>query len=177
MDLQGSQTEKNLKLAFSDESEARIKYMYFATVAKKEGYEQISKFFLETANNEKENAKIHFKYLNGIGDTLQNLENAANNENIGLSNMYKDFAETADKEGFIEIAEKFRGIAKTEKEHEERYKILLDNLRKKKDFNRTSDVVWICKNCGFIHIGVEAPTTCPICKYPQAYFEIKENNY
>lgn len=177
MELKGSETEKNLKIAFAGESEARNKYTYFASVAKKEGYEQIAKIFLDTADNEKEHAKIHFKYLNGIGNTEQNLEAAANGENAEWTDMYKTFAETADKEGFTEIAEKFRGIAKIEKEHEDRYKVLLDNLRKKKVFNRTTDVVWVCRNCGYVHIGAEAPLVCPICNHPQAYFEIQATNY
>ena len=177
MELKGTETEKNLKIAFAGESEARNKYTYFASVAKKEGYEQIAKIFLDTADNEKEHAKIHFKYLNGIGNTEQNLEAAANGENVEWTNMYKNFAETADKEGFTEIAEKFRGIAKIEKEHEERYKVLLDNLRKKKVFNRTNDVVWVCRNCGYVHIGADAPLECPICRHPQSYFEIQATNY
>ena len=177
MELKGSETEKNLMIAFAGESEARNKYTYFASVAKKEGYEQIANVFLETAENEKEHAKIHFKYLNGIGTTEQNLEAAANGENEEWTNMYKKFAITADQEGFTEIAEKFRGIAHIEKSHEERYKTLLNNLREKKVFNRTSDVVWVCRNCGHIHIGADAPNTCPVCAHPQSYFEIQATNY
>ena len=177
MELKGSETEKNLMIAFAGESQARNKYTYFASVAKKEGYEQIANIFLETAENEKEHAKIHFKYLNGIGTTEENLEAAANGENEEWTNMYKKFAITADQEGFTEIAEKFRGIAHIEKAHEERYKTLLNNLREKKVFNRTSDVVWVCRNCGHVHIGADAPNTCPVCSHPQSYFEIQATNY
>jgi rubrerythrin len=177
MDLKGSQTEKNLRMAFAGESEARNKYTYFASVAKKEGYEQIADIFLETAENEKEHAKIHFKYLKGIGDTAQNLEAAANGENYEWTDMYKHFAITADEEGFADIAQKFRGIAEVEKSHEERYKKLLQNLQDKKVFNRTTDIVWVCRNCGHIHIGPEAPQMCPVCSHPQAYFELRSENY
>ncbi len=177
MELKGSETEKNLMMAFAGESQARNKDTYFASVAKKEGYEQIANIFLETAENEKEHAKIHFKYLNGIGNTIENLESAANGENEEWTNMYKKFAITAEQEGFYEIAEKFKGIAKIEKAHEERYKTLLNNLREKKVFNRTSDIVWICRNCGHVHIGVDAPNICPVCSHPQAYFEIQSTNY
>lgn len=177
MELKGSETEKNLMIAFAGESQARNKYTYFASVAKKEGYEQIANLFLETAENEKEHAKIHFKYLNGIGTTEQNLESAANGENEEWTNMYKNFAITADQEGFTDIAETFRGIAKIEKYHEERYTTLLNNLREKKVFNRTTDVVWVCRNCGHVHIGADAPDKCPICSHPQSYFEIQATNY
>ena len=177
MELKGSETEKNLMMAFAGESQARNKYTYFASVAKKEGYEQIANIFLETAENEKEHAKIHLKYLGGIGTTEENLETAANGENEEWTNMYKKFAITADQEGFTEIAEKFRGIAHIEKAHEERYKTLLNNLREKKVFNRTSDVVWVCRNCGHVHIGADAPNTCPVCSHPQSYFEIQATNY
>lgn len=177
MELKGSETEKNLMMAFAGESQARNKYTYFASVAKKEGYEQIADIFLETAENEKEHAKIHLKYLGGIGNTLENLESAANGENEEWTNMYKNFAITAEQEGFLDIAQKFRGIAKIEKAHEERYKTLLNNLKEKKVFNRTSDVVWVCKNCGHVHIGAEAPLMCPICSHPQSYFEIQPTNY
>ena len=177
MELKGSETEKNLMIAFAGESQARNKYTYFASVAKKEGYEQIANIFLETAENEKEHAKIHLKYLGCIGNTMENLENAANGENEEWTNMYKKFAITAEQEGFIDIAQKFKGIAKIEKAHEERYKTLLNNLREKKVFNRTSDVVWVCRNCGHVHIGADDPDMCPICSHPQSYFEIQSTNY
>lgn len=177
MELKGSETEKNLRIAFAGESEARNKYTYFASVAKKEGYEQIANYFLETAENEKEHAKIHFKYLEGIGNTEQNLMSAANGEHYEWAEMYKEFAIKADEEGFTEIAQKFRGIAAVEKAHEERYKKLLQNLQDKKVFNRTTDVVWVCRNCGHVHIGADAPSVCPVCSHPQAYFEIKAENY
>lgn len=177
MELKGSETEKNLRLAFSGESEARNKYTYFASVAKKEGYEQIANIFLETAENEKEHAKIHFKYLGSIGNTEQNLMSAANGENYEWTKMYKEFAIKADEEGFYDIAQKFRGIAEVEKLHEERYKKLLQNLQDKKVFNRTTDVVWICRNCGHVHIGPDAPEICPVCSHPKAFFELKADNY
>lgn len=177
MELKGSKTEQNLKAAFSGESEARNKYTYFASVAKKEGFEQIANIFLETAENEKEHAKLHFKYLNGIGDTKTNLAAAAAGENYEWTEMYETFAKEAEEEGFSEIAATFRGIGAVEKEHEERYNKLLANLNDGEVFKKGSVVIWKCRNCGHIHVGLEAPTVCPVCKHPQSYFEIKAENY
>ena len=177
MDLKGSKTEKNLMEAFAGESQARNKYTYFASVAKKEGYEQIASIFMETAENEKEHAKIHLKYLNGIGDTKKNLEDAANGENYEWTEMYEEFAKVAEEEGFNEIAAKFRGIGKIEKEHEERYRTLLQELEEGKVFKKDGIVIWKCRNCGHIHMGVEAPAMCPVCAHPRSYFEIKAENY
>ena len=177
MDLKGSKTEQNLKVAFAGESEARNKYTYYASVAKKEGYEQIANIFLETAENEKEHAKIHYKYLNGIKDTKANLEDAANGENYEWTDMYEKFAKDAEEEGFAEIAAKFRGIGKVEKEHEERYRKLLADLEAGKIFKKDDIVIWKCRNCGHIHIAKEAPKVCPVCAHPQSYFEIKAENY
>ena len=177
MELKGSKTEANLKAAFSGESEARNKYTYFASVAKKEGYEQIAAIFLETAENEKEHAKIHFKYLNGIGDTMSNLADAAAGENYEWTDMYANFAKVADEEGFTEIAATFRGIAEVEKHHEERYRKLLENVKGDLVFSKDGDRVWVCRNCGHICIGKEAPKVCPVCAHPQAYFEVKADNY
>ena len=177
MDLKGSKTEANLKAAFSGESEARNKYTYFASVAKKEGYEQIAALFLETAENEKEHAKIHFKYLQGIGDTMSNLADAAAGENYEWTDMYKTFAEEAEEEGFTEIAAKFRMIGEVEKHHEERYRKLLENIDDGIVFSRDGDKIWKCRNCGQICIGKEAPEVCPVCAHPQSYFEIKAENY
>lgn len=177
MELQGSKTEQNLKAAFSGESEARNKYTYFASVAKKEGFEQISAIFLETAENEKEHAKLHFKYLNGIGNTKANLTAAAAGENYEWTDMYDKFAKDAEEEGFTDIAATFRGIGAIEKEHEERYKKLLENLNDGDVFKKGSIVIWKCRNCGHIHVGLEAPTVCPVCNHPQSYFEIKAENY
>ena len=177
MELKGSKTEQNLKAAFSGESEARNKYTYFASVSKKEGFEQIANIFLETAENEKEHAKLHFKYLNGIGDTKTNLAAAAAGENYEWTEMYETFAKEAEEEGFSEIAATFRGIGAVEKEHEERYNKLLANLNDGEVFKKGSVVIWKCRNCGHIHVGLEAPTVCPVCKHPQSYFEIKAENY
>lgn len=177
MELKGSRTEANLRAAFSGESEARNKYTYFASVAKKEGYEQIAAIFLETAENEKEHAKLHFKYLQGIGDTKQNLADAAAGENYEWTDMYANFAKVADEEGFKEIAATFRGIAEVEKKHEERYRKLLDNVQKGEVFQKGSIVVWKCRNCGHIVVGTKAPEICPVCKHPQSYFEIRAENY
>ena len=177
MELKGSKTEANLKAAFSGESEARNKYTYFASVAKKEGYEQIAALFLETAENEKEHAKIHFKYLQGIGDTKANLADAAAGENYEWTDMYETFAKEADEEGFKEIALRFRQIAEIEKHHEERYRKLLENLEEGTVFQKGSIVIWKCRNCGHIHVGVQAPEVCPVCAHPKAYFEIKAENY
>ena len=177
MELKGSKTEANLKAAFAGESEARNKYTYFASVAKKEGYEQIAALFLETAENEKEHAKIHFEYLNGIGDTKSNLADAAAGENYEWTDMYATFAKEAEEEGFFEIAAKFKAIAAIEKEHEERYRKLLDNVENGEVFKRGSIVIWKCRNCGHIVVGTEAPAMCPVCKHPQSHFEIKAENY
>lgn len=174
----GTQTEKNLETAFAGESQARNKYTYFASVAKKEGYEQISALFLETADNEKEHAKLWFKELEGIGDTKANLKAAAEGENYEWTDMYKGFAETAEKEGFKELAVKFRLVADVEKHHEERYLALLKNVNELKVFKKDEEVtVWKCRNCGFIFVGKEAPRVCPCCAHPQSFFEVNANNY
>ncbi len=177
MELRGSKTEANLKAAFSGESEARNKYTYFASVAKKEGYEQIAALFLETAENEKEHAKIHFKYLQGIGDTKSNLSDAAAGENYEWTDMYAKFAKEAEEEGFTEIAAKFRMIGEIEKHHEERFRKLLDNIEEGTVFKKGSIVVWKCRNCGHIHVGLNAPDVCPVCAHPQSYFEVNGENY
>ena len=177
MELKGSKTEQNLRAAFSGESEARNKYTYFASVAKKEGYEQIANIFLETAENEKEHAKLHFKYLNGIGTTEENLASAATGENYEWTDMYENFAKVADEEGFKEIAATFRGIGKIEKEHEARYRKLLENLQNGEVFKKGSIVIWQCRNCGHIVVGTQAPEICPVCRHPKAYFEVKAENY
>ena len=173
----GTKTEKNLEAAFSGESQARNKYTYFASKAKKEGYEQIAALFLKTADNEKEHAKMWFKELNGIGDTAQNLEAAAEGENYEWTDMYADFAKTAEEEGFTELAEKFRMVAAIEKTHEERYRALLHNVETKEVFEKSEVKVWECRNCGHIVVGVKAPQVCPVCNHPQAYFEIHAENY
>lgn len=173
----GTQTEKNLQAAFSGESQARNKYTYFASKAKKEGYEQIADIFLKTADNEKEHAKLWFKELSGIGDTAENLAAAANGENFEWTDMYKEFAETAEKEGFPELAAKFRGVAAIEKRHEERYRALLKNVETAAVFKKSSVKVWECRNCGHIVVGEKAPDECPVCAHPQAYFEISAENY
>lgn len=177
MELKGSKTEANLRAAFSGESEARNKYTYFASVAKKEGYEQIAAIFLETAENEKEHAKLHFKYLNGIGDTMANLADAAAGENYEWTDMYATFAKEAREEGFEDIAKLFEGVAEIEKEHEERYKKLLANIEGDLVFSKDGDVVWQCANCGHICVGKKAPEVCPVCAHPQSYFQVKPENY
>lgn len=177
MELKGTKTEANLKAAFSGESEARDKYTYYASVAKKEGYEQIAAIFLETAENEKEHAKIHFKYLNGIGDTKANLADAAAGENYEWTDMYARFAKEADEEGFKEIANRFRQIGEVEKHHEERFRKLLDNVIESNVFKKGSIVIWKCRNCGHIHVGLEAPEVCPVCNHPKAFFELQAENY
>ena len=177
INLKGTKTEANLMAAFAGESQARNKYTYFASVAKKEGYEQIAAIFLETAENEKEHAKIHFKYLSGIGNTMENLHSAAAGENYEWTDMYENFAKVADEEGFTEIAAKFRGIAEVEKHHEERYRKLIDNLGNGEVFKKGSITVWKCRNCGHIHVGTEAPEVCPVCNHPQAFFEVNAENY
>ncbi len=173
----GTQTEKNLEAAFAGESQARNKYTYFASQAKKEGFEQISALFLKTAENEKEHAKLWFKELNGIGNTAANLEAAAEGENYEWTDMYEGFAKTAEEEGFPELAAKFRGVAAIEKHHEERYRALLKNVEMQAVFARSEVKVWECRNCGHIVVGVAAPEICPVCAHPQAYFEINAENY
>ena len=173
----GTQTEKNLQAAFAGESEARNKYTYFASRAKKDGFEQIAAIFLKTADNEKEHAKMWFKELGGIGDTAKNLESAAQGENYEWTDMYAGFAETAEKEGFPELAAKFRMVAAIEKHHEERYRALLKNLQAQEVFKRSEVKVWECRNCGHIVVGTAAPEVCPVCAHPQAYFEICPENY
>lgn len=173
----GTQTEKNLEAAFAGESQARNKYTYFASVAKKQGFEQIVNLFLKTADNEKEHAKMWFKELNGIGDTAENLLAAAEGENYEWTDMYEDFAKTAEEEGFTELAHKFRLVAAIEKHHEERYRALLRNVETAEVFKRSEIKVWECRNCGHIVVGKEAPEVCPVCNHPQSYFEIHAENY
>ncbi len=174
---EGTQTEKNLLAAFAGESQARNKYTYFASKAKKEGYEQISALFLKTAENEKEHAKLWFKELNGIGSTADNLAAAADGENFEWTDMYEDFAKTAEKEGFPELAAKFRGVAAIEKHHEERYRALLHNVEAQEVFAKSEVKIWECRNCGHIVVGTKAPDICPVCSHPQAYFEVNAENY
>ncbi len=173
----GTKTEQNLRDAFSGESEARNKYTYFASKAKKEGYEQIAALFLKTADNEKEHAKIWFKELEGIGSTTENLAAAADGENWEWTDMYDRFAREADEEGFPELAEKFRLVAAIEKEHEERYRALLQNIETAQVFEKSEVKVWECRNCGHIVVGTKAPDVCPACAHPQSYFEVREKNY
>ena len=173
----GTQTEKNLEAAFAGESQARNKYTYFASKAKKEGYEQIAALFLKTADNEKEHAKLWFKELNGIGDTKENLADAADGENYEWTDMYEEFAQTAKEEGFDHIAFLFEQVGEIEKHHEERFKKLLSNIEDKVVFSSDEDCIWICRNCGHIVVGKYAPDVCPVCNHPQSYFERKSNNY
>lgn len=173
----GTKTEQNLQAAFAGESQARNKYTYFASVAKKEGYEQISEIFLKTAENEKEHAKMWFKELNGIGNTAENLEAAAAGENFEWTDMYENFAKVAEEEGFKELAYKFRAVGAIEKTHEERYRALLNNVETKKVFEKSSVSVWECRNCGHIVVGKKAPEVCPVCAHPQSYFEVRKENY
>ena len=173
----GTQTEKNLMAAFAGESEARNKYTYFASKAKKEGYEQIAALFLKTADNEKEHAKLWFKELNGIGDTAENLLSAAEGENYEWTDMYDGFAKTADEEGFHELAQRFRLVAAIEKHHEERYRALLHNVEMAEVFAKSEVKVWECRNCGHIVVGTKAPDVCPVCNHPQSYFEVHAENY
>ena len=173
----GTQTEKNLMAAFAGESEARNKYTYFASKAKKEGYEQIAALFLKTAENEKEHAKMWFKELAGIGDTAQNLADAADGENYEWTDMYAGFAETAEAEGFHDLARKFRLVAAIEKHHEERYRVLLRNVETAQVFEKSEVKVWECRNCGHIVVGTKAPEICPTCDHPQSYFEVHAENY
>ena len=176
-ELKGTRTEQNLMTAFAGESQARNKYTYYASVAKKEGYEQIAAIFLETAENEKEHAKLWFKALGGIGTTAENLLHAAEGENYEWTEMYDEFAKVAEEEGFTALARQFRGVAAVEKEHEERYRKLLENVETAQVFAKAGITVWVCRNCGHIHIGTEAPKACPVCVHPQSYFEVKANNY
>lgn len=173
----GTQTEKNLQAAFAGESQARNKYTYFASVAKKEGYEQISSIFAKTADNEKEHAKMWLKELQGIGNTAENLAAAAGGENYEWTDMYEEFAKVAEKEGFAELAKKFRMVAAIEKAHEERYRALLHNIETAAVFEKSEIKVWECRNCGHIVVGKQAPETCPVCAHPQSYFEIRSENY
>ena len=173
----GTQTEKNLQEAFAGESQARNKYTYFASVAKKEGYEQMSEIFMKTAENEKEHAKMWFKELGGIGNTAENLKEAADGENYEWTDMYAGFADTADAEGFHELAAKFRLVAAIEKSHEERYRALLNNIELAEVFAKSEVQIWECRNCGHMVVGTNAPKVCPTCAHPQSYFEIRKENY
>ena len=179
MELKGSKTEQNLLAAFAGESQARNKYTYFASKAKKDGYEQIAAIFEETANNEKEHAKMWFKELHGgaVPSTTDNLKDAADGENYEWTEMYDEFAKVADEEGFTTIAAKFRMVAAIEKEHEERYRKLLKNIDDALVFSKDEDCVWVCRNCGHVVIGKKAPEVCPVCAHPQSYFEVKAANY
>ena len=179
MNLKGTKTEANLQAAFAGESQARNKYTYFASKAKKDGYVQIAAIFEETANNEKEHAKLWYKLLNGgsIGSTVENLKEASGGENYEWTDMYDNFAKEAREEGFEEIAKLFEGVAAIEKEHEERYRKLLENVEKELVFSKDGDVIWQCTNCGHICVGRKAPEVCPVCAHPQAYFQVKPENY
>ena len=177
MELKGSKTEQNLLTAFAGESQARNKYTYFASVAKKEGYEQVAEIFLKTADNEKEHAKLWFKELGLLGTTEENLLAAAEGENYEWTDMYATFAKEAREEGFNAIAAKFELVAKIEKTHEERYQALLKNLKEQKVFEKTEVVIWECRNCGHLHIGTSAPKVCPCCAHPQSFFEVRKENY
>ena len=179
MELKGSKTEKNLEAAFAGESMARNKYTYYASQAQKEGYEQIADIFLETAGNEKEHAKIWFKKLHrgSVPKTVENLKDAASGENYEFNVMYAQFAKEAREEGFDEIADLFEAVGKIEKEHEERYLALLKNIEEGVVFKKDKVVMWKCRNCGYIHIGTEAPKVCPVCKHPQSFFEVRATNW
>jgi len=179
MELKGSRTESNLMAAFAGESQARNKYTYYASKAKKEGYEQIAAIFEETANNEKEHAKMWFKQLHdgAVPSTIDNLKDAANGENYEWTEMYEEFAKVAEEEGFTEIARLFRGVKEIEKHHEERFLKLVDNIDNNLVFKKDEEVVWICRNCGHVYYGKEAPAVCPICNHPQSYMEMKADNY
>ena len=177
MNLKGTKTERNLAEAFAGESQARNKYTYFASVAKKEGYQQIAAIFEETANNEKEHAKLWFKHLQGIGDTAANLKAAAEGENYEWTDMYETFAKEAEEEGFKALAAKFRLVAAIEKSHEERYLALLNNVEMQKVFEKAEETMWECRNCGHLVIGKKAPGVCPVCAHPQSFFEIEAKNY
>lgn len=173
----GTQTEKNLVAAFAGESQARNKYTYFASIAKKEGYEQIAEIFAKTADNEKEHAKMWFKELNGLGSTSENLEAAASGENFEWTDMYESFAKTAEEEGFKALAAKFRMVAAIEKRHEERYRALIENIETAQVFEKSEVKVWECRNCGHIVVGTKAPEVCPVCTHPKSFFEICAENY
>ena len=177
MELKGTKTEKNLQAAFAGESQARNKYTYFASVAKKEGYEQISALFQKTADNEKEHAKMWFKLLGELGNTAENLAAAAAGENYEWTDMYATFAKEADEEGFADIAEKFRAVAVIEKAHEERYRALLNNVEMQSVFAKSEETMWECRNCGHLVVGKKAPESCPVCAHPQSYFEVRAENY
>ena len=177
MELKGSKTEQNLRTAFSGESEARNKYTYFASVAKKAGYEQIAAIFQKTADNEKEHAKMWFKALGGLGDTAANLLSAAEGENYEWTDMYATFAKEAEEEGFTALAAKFRAVAAIEKSHEERYRALLSNVEMQKVFEKGEMTMWECRNCGHLVMGTKAPAVCPVCAHPQSYFEVRGENY
>ena len=177
MDLKGTKTERNLAEAFAGESQARNKYTYFASVAKKEGYQQIAAIFEETANNEKEHAKLWFKHLQGIGDTAANLKAAAEGENYEWTDMYAQFAKDAEEEGFTALAAQFRMVAAIEKTHEERYRKLLANVEMQQVFEKAGEAIWECRNCGHLVMGKKAPLACPVCAHPQSYFEIRKENY
>ena len=177
MELKGSKTEKNLMTAFAGESEARNKYTYFASVAKKEGYEQISAIFLKTAENEKEHAKMWFKALGALGNTAQNLAAAAEGENYEWTDMYATFAKEAEEEGFTKLAAQFRMVGEIEKHHEERYRALLSNVEMQKVFEKSEQTMWECRNCGHLVMGKKAPEVCPVCAHPQSYFEVRAENY
>ena len=176
-ELKGTKTEANLKAAFAGESQARNKYTYFASVAKKEGYEQIAAIFQETADNEKEHAKMWFKALSGIGSTADNLKAAAEGENYEWTDMYATFAKEAEEEGFVELAAKFRMVGAIEKAHEERYLALLNNVEMKTVFEKAEETMWQCRNCGHLVVGKKAPEVCPVCAHPQSYFEVRKENY
>ena len=175
--LRGTKTEKNLMAAFAGESQARNKYTYFASVAKKEGYEQIAAIFLQTAENEKEHAKLWFKALGGLGDTAANLAAAAEGENYEWTDMYDKFAKDAEEEGFKQLAYQFRAVAAIEKAHEERYRALLANVEMQKVFEKGEMTMWECRNCGHLVMGLKAPAVCPVCAHPQSYFEVRKENY
>ena len=177
MELKGSKTEKNLRTAFSGESEARNKYTYFASVARKEGFEQIAEIFQKTADNEKEHAKMWFKALGGLSNTAANLLSAAEGENYEWTDMYATFAKEAEEEGFTDLAAKFRMVAAIEKTHEERYRALLSNVEMQKVFEKADMTIWECRNCGHLVMGKKAPEVCPVCAHPQSYFEVRKENY
>lgn len=179
MELKDSKTFENLQTAFAGESQARVKYEFYASQAKKDGYEQIAAFFSETSANEKEHAKLWYKAMHGgkVGPTTENLKMAAEGENYEWTDMYAGFAKTAEEEGFEQIAAQMRGVAAIEKEHEERYLALLKNIEQAQVFSRVGEQVWICRNCGHVHVGPTAPVVCPVCAHPQAYFELRAKNY
>ena len=177
MELKGTKTEQNLWTAFAGESQARNKYTYFASVAKKEGYEQIAEIFQKTADNEKEHAKLWFKALGELGDTAQNLLHAAEGENYEWTDMYATFAKEAEEEGFVELAYKFRAVAAIEKTHEERYRALLSNVEMQTVFEKAGEAIWECRNCGHLVMGKAAPQLCPVCAHPRSFFEVRKENY